>query len=71
MHNLTHSVVFVYTGHGKCGVHHFGQEEVRAGGVARRRTQVGPPRASFRAMLIPHVPITREDYGKLFVGKGL
>lgn len=34
-------------GHGKRGVHHFRQEEVRAGRVARRCTQVGSAARGF------------------------
>lgn len=47
MHHGTRCVFFVYTGHGERGVYHLGQEEIRAGGVARRRTQVGPDACTF------------------------
>ncbi len=42
---MTRDVLGVCTGHGERSVHHFGQEEIRTAGLARRRTQVGPARA--------------------------
>lgn len=48
----TRCVVMVFTGHGKRGVYHLGQEEVRAGGMAWRRTKVGSVARTFSSRFI-------------------